>query len=49
VSDDDYRRGRSAILRPFLARPEIYATDHARRVWTPAARANLERELNRLA
>jgi predicted metal-dependent HD superfamily phosphohydrolase len=49
VPDEDYRRGRSAILRPFLDRPQIYATDHARREWTPQARANLERELSRLA
>jgi predicted metal-dependent HD superfamily phosphohydrolase len=48
VADEDYRRGRTAILRPFLDRPEIYATGHARREWTPAARANLERELSRL-
>ncbi len=48
VPDADYARGRTAILRPFLDRPEIYATAHARTEWTPRARANLERELSRL-
>lgn len=48
VPNGDYASGRSAILRPFLDRPEIYATGHARREWTPRARANLERELSRL-
>ena len=48
VTDEDYAHGRAAILRPFLDRPDIYATAHARREWTPRARANLERELTRL-
>jgi predicted metal-dependent HD superfamily phosphohydrolase len=48
VPEEDFRRGRSAILRPFLDRPEIYSTAYARRAWTRRARANLERELSRL-
>ena len=48
VPDADYARGRSAVLRPFLDRPEIYATSFARSTWSAPARANLERELSRL-
>lgn len=48
VPDPDFARGRADVLRPFLDRPEVYATDHARRAWTDAARANLSRELDRL-
>ncbi len=44
VGDDDWRVGRAAVLRGFLARPEIFATAamHARE---PVARANLAAEL----
>lgn len=49
VPDHTYAEGRTAILAPFLAREWVYRTDHARRHWEPAARANLNRELLRLA
>ncbi|MBM6403241.1 hypothetical protein JQN72_03135 [Phycicoccus sp. CSK15P-2] len=49
VTTADYAAGRSAVLRPFLVRPHVYATPHARRTWEPAARENLARELSRLA
>ena len=49
VPDDAYAEGRGAILRPFLARESIYRSEHARRLWEPAARENLRRELARLA
>ncbi len=45
----EYARGRGEVLRPFLARPHVYRTGHARREWEPAARENLARELTRLA
>lgn len=44
-----YARARSEVLRPFLARPHVYRTRHARSRWEPAARENLARELTRLA
>ncbi|MBM6402231.1 HD domain-containing protein [Phycicoccus sonneratiae] len=44
-----YARARTDVLRPFLVRPHVYRTAHARRVWEPAARENLARELTRLA
>ncbi len=44
-----YRMGRAAVLRGFAARDRIYATDYARDTWEATARANLDRELARLA
>jgi predicted metal-dependent HD superfamily phosphohydrolase len=44
-----YARGRSEVLRPFLVRPHVYRSSHARTTWEPAARENLARELTRLA
>ena len=44
-----YARGRSEVLRPFLVRPHVYRSAHARETWEPAARENLARELTRLA
>ena len=49
VPDAAYRQGRSDILRPFLERDRIYATRLGHAAWEPRARANLERELTRLA
>lgn len=49
VPDAAYAAGRTAILRPFVNRPWVYRTEHARRVWESRARANLTRELARLA
>ena len=43
-----YAAARSEVLRPFLVRPHVYRTPHARRSWEPAARENLARELSRL-
>lgn len=48
IPDEAYAAGRAAILTPFAARHRLYATDIADRDWTPAARANLARELARL-
>jgi predicted metal-dependent HD superfamily phosphohydrolase len=45
VTDADWRTGRAAVLRRFLARPAIYATATARDRWERRARANLVAEL----
>lgn len=44
-----YARERSAVLRPFLVRDNVYRSEYARSTWGPAARENLARELTRLA
>ena len=49
VSSPAYARARSEVLRPFLVRPHVYRSGHAREAWEPAARENLARELTRLA
>lgn len=48
VADDDFRRGRAAVLRDLLAKPALFHTDAARQRWEEAARANLTRELAEL-
>ena len=47
VPDDLFRDARGAILRRFLARPSIYATDEFRARFEEKARENIERELAR--
>lgn len=49
VPDDAFRDGRSAVLRTLLQRPALYATQAGRTQWEAAARANVARELSRLA
>ncbi len=49
VSDDDFRAGRAAVLSDLLAKPDLFHTAYARERWEPAARANVEAELSRLA
>lgn len=49
VPDDVFAAGRSALLRPFLARDFIYATTTAREQWGEAARLNLAGELEALS
>ena len=48
VTDDDWRTGRSAVLRSFLERPTIYLTATGRERWESRARANLAAELAEL-
>ena len=48
VPEDAWRSGRASVLHHFLERPAIYHTESGRQR-EPAARANLERELSRLA
>lgn len=45
VPDAQFRAGRSAILRGFLARPEIYRTRTLREEFEARARKNLEQRL----
>ena len=45
VGDDQFRRGRASVLRKFLARDRIFASD-AFAPMEPAARANLKRSLD---
>lgn len=49
VTDEDYRKGRRAVLEPFAERTRLYATEHAHEQWTSTARANLRREIERLS
>jgi predicted metal-dependent HD superfamily phosphohydrolase len=48
VPEHEFRTARAAILREFLARPRIYATDPFRDRLEAPARANLQRSLARL-
>jgi predicted metal-dependent HD superfamily phosphohydrolase len=48
VPDDDYRKGRAAVLERFLARPRLYRTDTLFLEAEAAARGNLAAELARL-
>jgi predicted metal-dependent HD superfamily phosphohydrolase len=49
VSDDDYRAGRCRVLERFLARPRLYFTEWMFEHGEQRARANLAREIARLA
>jgi predicted metal-dependent HD superfamily phosphohydrolase len=48
VPEDDFRRGRTAILQRFLDRPSLFHTPLFRQRCEEAARANLTRSLMRL-
>ncbi|MEE8602099.1 hypothetical protein [Euzebya tangerina] len=45
VEEDDWRTGRSAVLRELLGRDPLFLTDEARERWEQRARANLAAEL----
>jgi predicted metal-dependent HD superfamily phosphohydrolase len=49
LSDDDFAHGRAAVLHDLAGRERLFHTAYARETWEPAARANLERELEALA
>ena len=49
VAEEDFRLGRSKVLRGFLRRPRIYATEYFHEALERAARENLARSLARLA
>jgi predicted metal-dependent HD superfamily phosphohydrolase len=48
VGDAEYRAGRGALLRSFLARPRIFLTDRLHAEREAAARANIDRAIARL-
>ena len=48
ITDDQWRRGRSAFLRGYLAKDRFYATELGRHRWEEQARGNLARELAEL-
>jgi predicted metal-dependent HD superfamily phosphohydrolase len=48
LSDEDFTRGRIAVLESLLALPALYRTPEAARLWTETARANLTAELTLL-
>ena len=49
VSDEEWRVGRAKVLRSFLARPRIYATDAYRDALEARARENLARSIAALS
>lgn len=48
VADPDFRRGRAAVMAPFLRRARLYRTGYAHEAWTGQARTNLAGELAEL-
>ena len=48
VADDDFRAGRSAVLRDLAAKSSLFHTQQGRDLWEASARANLDRELREL-
>jgi predicted metal-dependent HD superfamily phosphohydrolase len=48
LSDEEFTRGRIAVLESLLALPALYRTPEAARQWTDTARANLTAELTLL-
>ncbi len=49
VPEDQYRTGRTVVLKSFLARIRIFSTEHFHNRYEAAARRNIERALARLA
>ena len=48
VPDDDFARGRAAVLRDLLAKDSLFHTAAARALWEDRARGNVTAELARL-
>lgn len=48
LTDDVFRKGRTAVLTSLLERPLIFRTAHGREQWEQRARANIERELSEI-
>jgi predicted metal-dependent HD superfamily phosphohydrolase len=48
VSDEDFARGRAAVLNDLLAKPALFQTERGHELWEAAARANVTAELRRL-
>lgn len=49
VPDESYRSARLAVLQNFLARADLYFTDHGRATWDSQARRNLAAEIEQLS
>jgi predicted metal-dependent HD superfamily phosphohydrolase len=49
VPDDDFARGRAAVLRHLMAQPSLFRTPTARATWEAPARTNVTAELVRLS
>jgi len=49
VSDDNYRNGRTTVLKGLLVHPKLYLTDHYYNQLETQARDNIKRELTLLA
>ena len=47
-SSDEYRSGRKAVLKGFLARERLYFTDYFHQLYEVQARLNLERDIDSL-
>ena len=47
-SEEDYRKGRSAVLEGFLKRPRLYFTNVYHNLWERGARENLMKEVQML-
>ena len=45
LSDEEFRRGRAAVLHDLRSRSPLFATTYGRARWEPAARDNMAREL----
>lgn len=48
VADDDFARGRAAVLQDLLDKPRLFHTAHGARRWESRARENVTAELTRL-
>lgn len=48
LGDEEFRIGRAQVLLNLLNRDPLFHSEHGRRVWQELARANLQRELDRL-
>jgi predicted metal-dependent HD superfamily phosphohydrolase len=48
VPNEDFARGRAAVLTELLAKPALFQTERGHRLWEAAARANVTAELRRL-
>jgi predicted metal-dependent HD superfamily phosphohydrolase len=48
VPDETFRARRSVVLADLLARQDLFSTEHGRRLWDEAARANVTAELGAL-
>lgn len=48
VPEDDFKRGRAAVLQSLLDLPHLFGTKRGRQMWETPARVNIEAELRKL-